>query len=451
MVPNIKYNKSNMQQSNQELYPDQTDEIDLRKLAKLLKERRWFIFGSTGFVTLLAIVYVLSLPPPSIKYIATTSFMTPSESSELSLNRFKLTSETTETIFASFLKKLSVKELQEKVFYENDYLAALNPENESIDDVKDYVSGFLGSISLVAPPQLSDGSGKTIVNLIEKPYLMSIQGSNGEIISSFLNELVVSANSETVDDLINIARQKIDIRLDEISSEHGLLLIKAKKDRQSQIHRIKEEDAQKIRELNDQIDALRYKEQQNRLNRITRLSNAAKLAGTLGIIENNLGQISKGNNEINLNIAINEGDDLPEWYLFGEKALLERVEILKNLTSDDPFIPELVTLNNQINEVQNNNLLQTLEERQDDSPFIARISELDVEKIKLQSTNLESSSINAMQVFEYARSQKIPNESQNKQIVLVALFGGFVLSIVLAMLMSLFKEEETEPTTKTSR
>ena len=257
-----------MQQSNQESYRYQTDEIDLGKLVKPLIKRIWFIFGFTGIVTLLAIVYVLSLPPSP--YIATTSFISPSESSVLSLNRFQLTSETSETIFASFLKKISTKELQEKVFYGNDYLAALNPENESIDDVEDYVSGFLGSISVEAPvtKQVKD---EIIDNLLEKPYSISMEGSDGEIISRFLNELVVSANSETVNDFINIAKQKIDIRLDEISNERGLLLAGAQWDRLSQIERIKEEDAQKIREISDQIDALRYKTQQDRLYQIARI------------------------------------------------------------------------------------------------------------------------------------------------------------------------------------
>ena len=140
-----------MQQSNQETYTYQRDEIDLGKLVKSLIKRRWFIFGFTGIVTLLAIVYVLSLPPSP--YLATTSFVQPSESSALSLNRFQSADETSGTIFDSFLKKLSVKELQEKVFYGNDYLAALNPENEPIDDVEIYVVSFLSSI-LVIPPEV---------------------------------------------------------------------------------------------------------------------------------------------------------------------------------------------------------------------------------------------------------------------------------------------------------
>ena len=438
-----------------------------KRLVKSFKKRRWFIFGFTGIVTLLAIVYVLSLPPSP--YIVTTSFVSPSESSVLSLNRFELTSETSETIFTSFLKKLSAKELQEKVFYGNDYLAALNPENESIDDVEDYAAGFLSSISVEAPVQSKD---EIIDNLLEKPYSISMEGSNDEIISRFLIELVVSANSETVNDFINIVEQRITIRLDEISTERGLLLTRAQQDRLSQIERIKEEDAQKIREINDQIDRVRFKVKENRLNeivvlteqidslrskgtenrlnQIVVLTDAAKLAGSLGIIENNLEQISESESNFNLNIAINDDeDDLPEWYLYGEKALLERVELLESRTSDDPFIPELVTLNNQLNEIQLNNALITLEERQNDSPFIARINELDVEKIKLESSVVESSGINAMQLTQSASAKQIPSKSPT--IVMISFVVGFFLSIFLALIMNLFKEDETEPTTKTSR
>ena len=52
-----------MQQSNQEIYPYQTDEIDLKKLFNSLVARKNFIFGLTGFVTLLAIMYALNLTP----------------------------------------------------------------------------------------------------------------------------------------------------------------------------------------------------------------------------------------------------------------------------------------------------------------------------------------------------------------------------------------------------
>ena len=100
------------------------------------------------------------------------------------------------------------KEFQKKVFYENDFLTVLNPENKPIDNVENYVSGFLSSISLEAP-DTKQGKDKKAGNLLERPYSISMEGSDGKIISRFLNELVVSANSETFNDFINITNQKI--------------------------------------------------------------------------------------------------------------------------------------------------------------------------------------------------------------------------------------------------
>jgi len=248
-----------MNQNNHEKYPYQPDGIGLRRLAKLLKEGMWLIFGFTGFVTLVAIIYALNTTPT---YRTFSSFSLPNQSSVLSLNKFPLTNETSKKIFIRYLRKLSEKEFQKKVFYGNDYLTVLNPENEPIDDVEDYVSGFLNSISLEAPVT-KQGKDEITGNLLERPYSISMEGSDGEIISRFLNELVVSANSETVNDFINITNQKIAIRLDQISEERGLLLAKAK---------------------------------QLRLNIIEMLTDAAKLAGSLGIIENNLEQISESKN-----------------------------------------------------------------------------------------------------------------------------------------------------------
>ena len=46
--------------NNESLNQYNEDEIDLRQIFKSLKERSRFIFGFTGVVTLIVIVYVLS-------------------------------------------------------------------------------------------------------------------------------------------------------------------------------------------------------------------------------------------------------------------------------------------------------------------------------------------------------------------------------------------------------
>ena len=133
---------------------------------------------------------------------------------------------------------------------------------------------------------------------------------------------------------------------------------------------------------------------------------------------------------------------MPSWYLYGEKALLKRVELLQNRTSDDPFIPELVTLNNQLNEVQNNNLLETFETRQDDSPFIAEIAKLDVEKIKLESRIVAMIDASAMKLSQVALTPNEPIKPNKIMIVLLAFIGSFMISIFLALVMSALKPVE---------
>ena len=86
-----------MQQRNPEVYLDQTVQVDLRKLAKTLKEGRHFIFGFTAIVTLLSLIFLLTLPPTP--YIVKTSFIKADDSSVLQLNKSGFLDETNKTVY----------------------------------------------------------------------------------------------------------------------------------------------------------------------------------------------------------------------------------------------------------------------------------------------------------------------------------------------------------------
>jgi len=399
------------------------DEIDLKRLFKSLKERSRFIVGFTGIVTLIAIGYVLSLTVPPSQYKVETSFLKPSQSSVIKLNQYSLLNKTTntantantaESVFNEFLTTLNSKVLQRKVFIDGGYEEKLGKVDVS-------------SISITKNKE----SKTTGVAL---PHILSTQSSNPDVVSEFLNEVLTAADNKTVNSLINVQMLKISNRLQEITKERQLLLTKSKQDRLSQIKRIIEADNQKLREINIKIDAVRYKAKSERMNQIVILTNAAKLASTLGITGKNT----------NLNIAIQSGTKIPDWYLFGETVLLEMVTALENRYSDDPYIPELVLLNNQLNEINNNSLLQTLQQRTDDSPFSNEIVKLDVEAKKLNSINFsqDTTNINAMQLYQAATSEIIPTMNKNRLIIALAFICSFMLSLVLVFLMNTLKEED---------
>ena len=430
-----------MQQSDQEIYPYQTDEIDLRALFNSLVARKFLIAGLTGFVTVLAILFALNLTPT---YQVASSFTSPNQSSVISINKLGFTDETKASVFSAFLTQLSSKDLQREHFVKGDYLTKFNTDNAPIDDVDAFITDTIESVNVQSPNlNIKD---MDLGFLTELPYSLSMQGNNPEAMAAYLNSLVAMANSIIISDLINVNLLKISNRLEEISLERDLLLEQAEKDRFSQIDRIKEEDAQKIRQINDQIDRARYQAKESRLNQIVVLIDAAKLAKSLGIIENNFKLVEGDGASSDLTIAIGENKDLPEWYLYGEKALLQRVELLQNRSSDDPYIPELVTLNNQLNEVQNNNLLETLERRQDDSPFIAEIAKLEVEKFKLESRMVLMNDASAFKLSQEAIIPKDPIKPNKRIIVLLAFIGSFMMSILLALIMHALKPDQMNST-----
>jgi hypothetical protein len=97
---------------------------------------------------------------------------------------------------------------------------------------------------------------------------------------------------------------------------------------------------------------------------------------------------------------------------------------------------------NQIKAINNNTLLQTREQRLDDSPFSTDISQLDIETITLESIRPDSTGIHAMQLYHAATSEIIPTRSRNRLIIALAFISSFILSILLVFLMNAFKEED---------
>ena len=428
-----------MQHSKQEVTSSQENEINLIKLFNFILEKKILLASLTFLITALSIIYVLNLKP---KYQIITKFVPTSKISIANLNELAYTTESKESIFSDFLIQVSSQDVQKKIFIENDFLPLFNKNINPIDDSGKFISGIISSISVI-PPVLSQ---KDVgLYLHKSPYSLSMKGSDYEVISKYLEALIMQADSINIMEVIRLSKKKVFIRLDKILAESSMLINEAKQNRLNQIKRIKEADGQKIREINNQINRQRYKAKKERLNMIVKLNDSINLAKSMGIIENNFKVINDNGANSDFTIAIGENKDLPEWYLYGAKALMERVEVLENRKSDDPFIPELVTLKNNLDAVSNNNILKTLEIRQEDSPFIPELVTLNIEKDKLKlllfSIPADSSSIHIVE------NGKVYNISANKNlIVLLAFFGSFMMSLVLIFIMFLLREGKETPT-----
>jgi LPS O-antigen subunit length determinant protein (WzzB/FepE family) len=356
-----------MEQIKQELknYPE--DEFNLKALVSSLFEKKILITVLTVFITALAALYANTFTP---NYKSTSSFTTTSSLSIVNINKLSYLNETKNSIFTSFLTSVSSQKLQKNVFLENDFITVFNKNNDPIEDIDEFISNILRSIK-INPPKLK--ASDMAIYLDEKPYSISFTGSDKKAISRYLEKLIEHADKENIMELSKLNKLKVGIRLDKISIESAQLI---------------------------------EEERVIRLNQITALTGAAKLARSLGIVENNL-NIFRDINAVN--IAIGESKNLPDWYLFGETALLQRIDLLVNRPSDSPYIPKLVALN------------------------------LETDRLKSEHNLSGATSINLIS------SSMIDNISRSKrQIVLIAFIVGFTMSIFLVLIMSALKPNEKE-------
>ena len=392
-----------MQQSDQEIYTNQIGEIgeiNLRGIINFFVARKFLIFGFTGFVTVLAIIVAFTLTPTyktislfttpidSGPYLLKDWLSDPEESEDQNqVDKLQFLNESNQSVFSEFLTRLSSRDFQKKIFVDGGYVTAFNPKNEPIDDVELFISGSIKSVS-VNPPGVTRKE-LDLGFLTALAYSISMEGSNVEVMSRYLNDLVTSADKKTIDKFIKIIKQKIDNTLEELSLESRLLIIKAK---------------------------------QERLNEIELLSEAALIARSLGVIENNFIAITNQTSNLVSKSEIMsymtesftpsrlDADLVPEWFFYGETALLERIEILKNRTNDEPFIEELVRLNNK--------------------------------KRKYEAIMLERDGLKSMQLSQAAIPLIGYIKPNKRMIVLIAFISSFILSILLALVMDVLKPDE---------
>ena len=423
-----------MQNKTGEEHYFQNNEIDLRKLFSSLVPRIPLIVSITVLVTLVAIFYALNLTP---SYKATSSFVLPSESSLSTINKSAYTSQTRESVFTNFLTKLMSQKVHRDVFLEGDFLTKFDLDKISIKDADNFIITALNSIE-VKLPNLSKSSTSY---LTEPVYSVEMSGTNPNVIADYIDQLVATANAQNIDEIVNLSKLKISYHIDEMLAERKLLLNRINNQKKAEIERIKKLNAVEINTISNNIDRVRVLAKESRLNMIDELNESILLARSLGIIENNFLKLEI--EDYNFTINMGDSEAIPLWYLYGEKTLVKRVEVLKNRSNDDPFIPELITLKNQLNEAQNNNKLATLESNIETDPFVGeRLIYLDLELKNHRELANEISIDDSLSSIQIVRNAKIDIFQKDKKlIILLALVVGLIGSILIALFVNLFKND----------
>ena len=195
----------------------QDHEIDLKELINFLFESKKFVITITSFLSIIAILYTLSLPQILPTYKSHIYFLKPSQETVLELNKMLVSKETQQSVFYKFLTKAMSKKFQNKIFKEKNYFKNIN---NSVTENDYFIEAYINSIKTLD----DDNHEKSKLAAYEVPWTISITGGDPKITSSFLNDLVVFADKELLKDLKDSSKIEASSRIEEIAIERSLIL-----------------------------------------------------------------------------------------------------------------------------------------------------------------------------------------------------------------------------------
>ena len=407
-------------------------EISFSASLQYLLLKKFRIFTSTAILLICSIIYIQNLTPIYSSY---AQLQLPSNGLIIELNKNDLLNQTKESILKHVLSLVQSTEYQKRIFIDNDYFDKLNPKNILIEDENDFIDGFINGIEI--EQLLVEQKNKKIVNLIYPYYIVKLDGANPQIISEFINLLLVSAVKDTMLNLSENANQYNEITLKELIIERNSLIQLAKDKRLVEIAKLKENNITTIREVNLSIDIAMYREEQNRLYQINKLTDLAKIASALGIIENNFAMLNSnaGKKDL-LSINLDNNRILPIWFLYGQKALIARISSFQDRENNAPYIKELIELQAKLEKAQTDNELMRLIERENDALYI------DLSYINQQIELHESFNYNNLYLKSLAYTNSLiakyalPSSAAIKPNKMLLLIVGLILSLIISILLS---------------
>jgi len=408
------------------------DEIDLREIILAIWNRKVFL-------TLISFVFAataLGYAKYTKTYSNTISFNLPTDEVVAKVNTYNILAETRDTLFSNFYQQIINKEVQLQELKKSPLGEKFISKIENIEETELILRGYLKN--------LKDTSNyKVLKNTIDKfsrSISLTLEGNDYLLQGDFLLKLYQQINENTREQLLSAYNQNLIKKIREIDTDIEFLTNQERGNRLSKIQRITLDDEEKIEALESERQLLINKGKNDRLARIDRLMEARETARDLGIIENNFKKVNSSKDST-LTLSIGDNQKLPNWYLYGEKALSKEIELLQSRKSDEPFIARVNEIDYEIDKIKNNTELKFLKSREDDSLYVDKIFNLTAEKNKLINQNLNLDGIN------FATLTKSPIEkTSNSKTLLTVLLGaivGFIFGIFAIFIQSALRTKES--------
>ena len=333
------------------------------------------------------------------------------------------TSFTPTAVFDQFLARVQSWSLHRRVFEQQGMLPRITAdmsyeERAAIDEnFRILESGFALRLDSVGAEQPSFARS-------------TLLGSDPVKSANFLNGVAELAAEQVLANLKRIVNSRVLQRRAEIALVLENMRSRARADRNDKIARLAEEQAIAIDSLTQLIAIRQYSIEARNADRIVLLEEALVIAQAAGL-ELPLEGLAAATNMLALQAtnvfglqAMPSGNSLGEQtlplasdsvnfngqplFFRGAKMLKAELDALKKRTSNDPFVKNLRSLEEELQQEQANPQLAALRARVNDDPFIEGLRELEIEDQALAAVKLPEAGLAVMVVDQEALPPRSP-------------------------------------------
>lgn len=413
--------------------PTPHDEIDLFDLMRSIWEQKVVLVITAAVVTLLAAVYAFTATP----HYQVQSMLRPAQLKDLdAFNIPELYTLTPEDALRQLGATLESYDARLSFFRANPELfEKIRTPGRTLEQSFERFNA--DAFQILQPTSNRDKQSLTDFIGIQLTYPKGLDGVaivNGLV--EHAEHLQRAAISRDIEVLIQNRLDQLELRIAAARAAY-----EARKD--FEIAQLREADALKRAQLEDELAALRTQLNSLRQDRIAQLDEAIKIAKSLGITKPTTpsalsGAAHSGQGSIILTEVNNRQIPL---YFMGTETLEAERAALQQRTSDDFVEPRISEIAKELQLLEQNRKIEVLMQREQEDLFLTEIADWREEESRLRSLRFDMSEVDLAQTDRPAVAPVNPIKPKKSLVLALGMVLGGMLGIFVALIRSMIQKQ----------
>lgn len=295
------------------------------------------------------------------------------------------------------------------------------------------------SIKLVLPDASKKDSLSAYIKL-EMNYPKGIDGVS--ILNGFVDYAIANEREKIAADLQVIVKN----RLNELEGKYDSARKNYDIEKEAKIASLKEADATRRAQLQDELKALRAQLKTQRGDRMAQLNEAIGIARSLGIQKpttpSSLGESMRSGASSVMRTEINN-QQIP-LYFMGVEALKAELMALQQRKTDDFTEGRIAQIAKELQMLATNREIEVLNRRENEDIFLAGVQPIRAEMTRLSNLNIDMSLLKLVTIDQQALEPLSPAKPNRPLVVLIGLFLGAIIAVFVALARHAFRSADNK-------